>query len=366
MSYLDAARALLEQIAGHHRLRAILPDAPKYTIDFSTNDYLALATDSRVVEALRRAKRVGSGGARLLGGRHREHWMLEEDLANFLRRERALVFSSGYLAAMGAITVLAQTVTAAYSDELNHASLIDGLRATKLERHIFKHGKLPPKSQRISPALIVTESIFSMDGDRAPLDAMLADLNEGDVLLVDEAHAIGVAGEQGSGLASHLGDERVVIMGTLSKSLGAQGGFIAGPRPFIELLINTARTFIFDTALPPSVALAARLALYIARGADDRRERIAQVTAKLRTGVAALGFPAIDQLGPIVPVIVGREESAKSLETLLLEQHIYAPAVRPPTVPPGTSRLRLSIRSDHSEDQMNKFLHALEQCIATL
>lgn len=359
MSYLDRAGTILEKIAAQHRMRTLVADAPKYTIDFSTNDYLALSTDSRVVEALRRAKRVGSGGARLLGGRDRDHWLLEEELAKYVRRERALLFSSGYLAAMGAVAVLAQTVNAIYSDELNHASLIDGIRETKLARHIFAHRALPPKSEREAQALIVTESTFSMDGDRADIAALVADLNDGDVLLVDEAHALGVAGEAGRGLCAHLQDERIVIMGTLSKSFGAQGGFIAGPAPLIELLVNTARTFIFDTALPPALAVAARVGLYIATGADDRRERIARNTEVLREGVAQLGYPASGQLGPIVPVVIGDELEAKRIEAAMLEQHIYAPAVRPPTVPPGTSRLRLSVRSDHTQVQMEHFLHAL-------
>jgi 7-keto-8-aminopelargonate synthetase-like enzyme len=363
VSYLERVRERLAEIAASNRLREVLPDAPKYTIDFSTNDYLALSTDSRVVEALRRAQRVGSGGARLLGGRHREHWMLEEDLATLLGRERALLFSSGYLAAIGAITVLAQTAGAAYSDSLNHACLIDGLRATKLPRHIYPHLQLPPKAQRTSPALVVTESVFSMDGDRADLRALLDDLGPDDILLIDEAHAIGVAGKEGSGLASELHDERIVVIGTLSKSLGAMGGFVAGPKPVIELLQNAARTFIFDTALPPALATAARVALYIARGADDRRARIAHNTAVLREGIAALGYPAPDQLGPIVPVIIGAEDRAKAYEKMLLDQHIYAPAVRPPTVPPGTSRLRLSLRADHKVLQMEQFIEAL-RCIA--
>ena len=359
MSYLERASTILEKIAGQHRLRTLVADAPKYTIDFSTNDYLALSTDSRVIEALRRAKRAGSGGARLLGGRDRDHWLLEEELAKYVRRERALLFSSGYLAAMGAITALAQTVNAVYSDELNHASLIDGIRETKLSRHIFTHGKLPPKAQRETPGLIVTESIFSMDGDRADIGAMVADLSDGDVLLVDEAHALGIAGEAGRGLCAHLPDERIVVMGTLSKSFGSQGGFVAGPAALIELLVNTARTFIFDTALPPALAVAARVGLYIAGGADDRRERIARNAQVLREGVAALGYPALGQLGPIVRVIIGDEDAAKNIEGTLLEQHIYAPAVRPPTVPAGTSRLRLSVRSDHTQTQMEQFLHAL-------
>ena len=161
-----------------------------------------------------------------------------------------------------------------------------------------------------------------------------------------------------------LQDERVVVMGTLSKSFGTLGGFVAGPKPLIELLQNAARSFIFDTALPPALATAARIAIYIARGADDRRARIAAVTKQLREGVAALGYPAAAQLGPIVPVVIGPEERAKAIEHRLLEEHIYAPAVRPPTVPPGTSRLRLSVRSDHKEIQIEQFLEAL-RCSAT-
>lgn len=360
MNYQDRARAILETIAAQHRLRAVLPDAPKFTIDFSTNDYLGLSTDARVVEAVRRAKRAGSGGARLLGGRDRDHWLLEEELARFVRRERALIFSSGYLAAMGAITALAQTVSAAYSDELNHACIIDGFRQTKLSRHIYTHRALPPKGERTDGALIVTETIFSMDGDRCDVDAVVADLNAGDVLLLDEAHALGVAGPQGRGLASHLQDERIVIMGTLSKAFGSQGGFIAGPATAIDLLVNTARTFIFDTALAPPLAVAARVGLYLATGADDRRERLARNAALLSAGLLHMGLTGA-HLGPIVPVLVGSNDAAKALEIKLLEQHIYAPAVRPPTVPAGTSRLRLSVRSDHKERQIEQFLHALHQ-----
>ncbi|PZR57507.1 MAG: 8-amino-7-oxononanoate synthase [Candidatus Meridianibacter frigidus] len=366
MSYLELATAQLGRISDAHRLRKLEPDVPQAAVNFASNDYLAMATEPRVVEALRRAKRVGSGGARLLGGRSREHWLLEEELAAFVGRERALLFSSGYLAALGGIAALALTVDAAYSDELNHASLIDGLRTSHLVRNVYPHRDLPPKSGRANRALIVTESLFSMEGDRAPLDAMLADLNEGDVLLVDEAHAIGVAGREGRGLAHHLQDKRVVVMGTLSKALGSQGGFIAGPAPVIELMVNTARTFIFDTAPAPPLALAARLALLLVRTADDRRARIERNIRVLREAVAAAGLESPDVAGPILPVLVGDETRTKVLENALLEQMIYAPAVRPPTVPAGTSRLRLSVRSDHTEDQVLRFAHALAACTATL
>ncbi|MBV8727710.1 MAG: aminotransferase class I/II-fold pyridoxal phosphate-dependent enzyme [Candidatus Eremiobacteraeota bacterium] len=340
-------------------LRSIPERDEPYAVDFSTNDYLALARNPQVVTALQRANRVGSGGARLLGGRQREHLLLEQDLASYLRREGALLFSSGYLAAIGAITALAPTVRAAYSDARNHASLIDGLRATKLERYVYEHNRLPAKIARKSPAMIVTESLFSMDGGRARLPAMLADLNDDDILLVDEAHAIGVAGPSGAGLAFDLNDERVVIIGTLSKALGAQGGFVAGPAPIIELLVNTARTFIFDTALPPAIALAARIALYLAKSADDGRARIRTLTDQLQSVLRSGGYnvPAVE--GPIVPVIIGRASEAVSLSERLQRELINAPAIRPPTVPEGSSRLRLSIRADHTDDQILRFTEAL-------
>jgi len=359
LSYLARARGLLQAIEAAGELRSIVEQPERLAVDFSTNDYLALAREPQVVAALQRGSRVGSGGARLLGGAHREHWLLEQDLAAYLKRERALLFSSGYLAAIGAITALAATARAAYSDERNHASLIDGLRATKLERQVYEHRRLPPKAARSSPALIVTESLFSMDGDRADLEAMLADLHDDDVLVVDEAHAIGVAGPGGAGLAMDLRDERVVVIGTLSKALGAQGGFVAAPASIIELLINTARTFIFDTALPPAIALAARIALYLARGAEDRRARIAQATRTLRSGLRGCGFDVPECEGPIVPVIVGNAQEALLLSEQLREKSINAPAIRPPTVPAGSSRLRLSVRSDHTDDQIQRFLEAL-------
>jgi 8-amino-7-oxononanoate synthase len=363
VSYLSRVRATLEEIEAHQRLRELLGAQERFAVDFSTNDYLALATEPQVVTALRRADRVGSGGARLLGGGHREHWLLEQELAAFVGRERALLFSSGYLAAVGAITALAVTVGAAYSDEHNHASLIDGLRATKLERRIYAHRCLPRKNEREAPALIVTESLFSMDGDRADVAAILADLGDGDILLVDEAHAIGVAGPHGAGLAAGLRDERIVVVGTLSKALGALGGFVAGPAAVIDLLVNTARTFIFDTALPPAIALAARIALYLARGADDRRARIERTAARLQQSLRESAFDVPEIGGPIVPVIVGSEAAALELEAHLRRQLVRAPAIRPPTVPPGTSRLRLSVRSDHSDDQIARFLQAVS-CIA--
>lgn len=364
MTYLRRIEDALGVIREHGRYRELQSEEPRYVADFSTNDYLALASDSRMVEAMRHVKRVGSGGARLLGGRHREHWLLETDLARWVGRERALLFSSGYLAALGAIQVLSQFADTIYSDALNHACLIDGIRASKTPRAIYPHAQLPSRSERRSRSLIVAESLFGMDGDTLDVRAIVDDLGDDDILLLDEAHALGILGPEGAGLAHGIADPRIVVLGTLGKAVGSAGGFIAGPAPLIELLINASRTFIFDTAPPPAIAFAARVGVMLARGAEDRRGRLRAKTLRLREGLRSLGFPALDADTPIVPIIVGEERRAMDLMARCLERGVYAPAVRPPTVPAGTSRLRVSMRADHTDEQVDLLLDALA-CIAT-
>jgi len=363
--YLRRAEAMLAEIRASGRYRDLDARAPEGVVDFSSNDYLELAADPQVVQAFKHANRVGSGGARLLGGRHREHSLLEEELAQWLGRERALLFSSGYHAALGALPVLAQTVDAVASDERNHASLIDGIRLARAPRTIYPHGRPPERSASGASTLLVSESIFSMDGDAIDPRALLAVLGDGDALFVDEAHAIGVTGPQGAGLAHGIDDPRLIVMGTLSKALGAHGGFVAGPSRVVELFVNRARTFVFDTALPPAVALAARVALVVARRADDRRARLAGNAARLRAGLRVLGFDAPDGPSPVVPVVLGTESRAMEIALALRAARIDAPAVRPPTVPAGTSRLRLSIRSGHTPEQIDLLLETLHRCIAT-
>ncbi len=365
MTYLDRVTAIVDEIRAQGRYRQIRSRPPSNVLDFSSNDYLGLARHPQVVEALRRAVRVGSGGARLLGGAHREHSLLEEELAQWLGRERALLFSSGYHAALGSIATLAKTVDCVYSDRLNHASLIDGIRSTYVERFIYPHRALPARGERRNSALIVTESIFSMDGDAADLEAMALDRYERDVLLIDEAHALGTVGPQGTGRASALSDPRIVVMGTLSKAFGGLGGFIAGPASVIELLVNTARPFIFDTALPPAVALAARVALVLIRDGDEARRLLHANVKRMRAGLRSLGLPVIDDPSPIVPVILGSESRAVEVSAALEAMNIVAPAIRPPTVPPGSSRLRLCLRSDHQSEHIDLFVQGLSQCIVT-
>jgi 8-amino-7-oxononanoate synthase len=366
MSYLTQIDTALEKITAAGRYRELQTHQLTGAIDFSSNDYLALSTNAQVLQAFRHATRVGSGGSRLLGGRNREHSLLEEELAAWLGRKRALLFSSGYHAALGAIPVLARTVKTVYSDALNHASLIDGIRMSRVDRLIYPHAALPPRSQRKGPSLIITESIFSMDGDAVDLDAMVRDLGEDDVLLVDDAHALGIVGTKGIGLAAAIDDPRVVVLGTLSKAFGAHGGFIAGPAPLIELLVNEARTFIFDSALPPAVALAARVALVQLRNGDDARKRLHENVERTRAGLTSLGLPVIDDPSPIVPVVLGSEARAVSVSAALLARRLYAPAIRPPTVPLGSSRLRLSLRSDHMAEQIDLLIDGLRKCLDTL
>lgn len=365
MTYLDRASRLLDAIRANGRYRTIRRHGLSGLLDFSSNDYLGLATQPQIVEAFHRANRVGSGGARLLGGSHREHTLLEEELASWLGRERVLLFSSGYHAALGAISVLARTVDAIYSDQLNHASLIDGIRGTRNSRIVYDHAALPPRATRRRGALIVTESIFSMDGDAVDVAAMVADLGDEDVLLLDEAHALGLVGAQGAGHARAFGDPRVVVMGTLSKAFGAHGGFIAGPAQLIELLVNAARSFIFDTALPPAVALAARIALVRIREGNDLRARLHANVHHLREGLRTLGYATITDASPIVPLVLGSEDRAVELARLLEARKIYAPAIRPPTVPVGTSRIRFSVRADHHGEHIDLLLRGLAECIVT-
>jgi 8-amino-7-oxononanoate synthase len=367
VTYLRRARQTLEAIRSEHRYRELPQHGLSNVIDFASNDYLGLATDPQVVEALKRATRVGSGGARLLGGRNREQALLENELAEWLGRERALLFSSGYLAGVGTIPVLAELVEAILSDRSNHACLIDGIRLARTPHSIYEHATLPPTS-RSKSLLVVSESIFGMDGDAIDPTALLECLREQDVLLLDEAHALGIAGPQGAGLARALDDPRILILGTLSKALGSLGGFIAGPATAIELLVNRARSFIFDTALPPSLVLASRIALLLTRRGDDRRERLRANAARLRAALSLT--PSTEPVprsveGPIVSIVLGSEERALGVSEELWKRRIFVPAIRPPTVPPGTSRLRITIRADHTLEQIDMLAEELRRCAAT-
>lgn len=353
MSYLERVRAELAALDAKGLRRTIRPRGDE--LDFSSNDYLGLARDPAVIAAAAPQTSVGSGGSRLLAGAHDEHALLETELASFLGRERALLFSSGYLAAFGAVQCAALVTRSAYSDRENHACIIDALRLSRLKRTIFQ--TLPPRSHD-GPATIVSETLFSMSGRTIDLAALLATVGADDIVILDEAHALGVIGPSGAGVAAGFDDPRIVIMGTLSKAFGSAGGFVAGPAPFIELLINTARTFIFDTSLPPSLARAARVALGLIRSGDARRQRLRELLARLKAAV-----PAITADGPIVPLHIGSCERALAYAMALRERGIIAPAIRPPTVAAGDEQLRITIRADHTDAEIDRLAAALLEIV---
>lgn len=362
MSYLRRIEQRLEELEREGLRRTVRPSsdyARGELLDFSSNDYLGLSVHPDVVAALRRAERVGSGGSRLLAGAFEEHRKLEEDLATFTGRECALLFSSGYHAALGAIGALAHAAEACWSDRLNHASLIDAIRTTRLVRHVYPHLQFSQKGRSSEPALVVTESLFGVDGDVADLPRVLDELGSDDILFVDEAHALGVLGTDGRGLAYEIRDSRVVVMGTLSKAFGAHGGFVAGPEPLIDYLQSAARAFIFDTALPPAVADAARAGVRLAREARDARANLLRLAARLRKELIARGYRVPDGIGPIVPVIVGDVTPTLELAARLREGGINAPPIRPPTVPEGTCRLRITLRATHTDGDIDRLLAAL-------
>ncbi|HUY11469.1 MAG TPA: aminotransferase class I/II-fold pyridoxal phosphate-dependent enzyme [Candidatus Dormibacteraeota bacterium] len=364
MSFLRRVRAQLAQIDAQHRRRHVDPYPPAEAIDFSGNDYLALAHEPQVVEALRRANVVGSGGSRLLSGRHREHSLLEEELARWLGRERVLLFSSGYHAAIGTAPVIGELVDRIDSDERNHACWIDGMRLARAPRAIYAHARPPIGDGRARA--IISETLFSMDGDAIEVGDYVRLLGAHDVLILDEAHALGVLGERGAGLARAFDDERILVMGTLSKSFGCFGGFIAGANDAVELLANRARSFIFDTALPPALALAARVSLALLGGelGDRRRAHLHELHAHLRAGLRSLRLEVAQEFSPIIPVQLGSEERALQVAAHLRASCIEAPAIRPPTVAIGASRLRLSLRADHRLEHIDLLVESLGKALA--
>jgi len=360
VSFGDRARAALERLEAQSLRRAI-PET-NGLVDFASNDYLGLATNADVLAAMRRVPAVGSAGSRLLSGAHAEHHALENELAAFVKRERALLFSSGYLAALGVLDGLGRLFDDCYSDELNHASLIDGVRLSRMRRHIYAHGELPPVASRARPAAIVTESLFGMSGRVEDLERIVSGMGADDVVLVDEAHALGVFGSDGSGFASEFADPRIVVLGTLSKSFGCSGGFVAGPAEFIEFLISTARSFIFDTSLPLPIVAAARASLERIACGDDLRARLFANVAQASRSFAELGlYPS--PTGPIASIVLGEPERALGVAAALRAEGLYVPAIRPPTVPPGTSRLRVTFNANHRPQEIDRLFACLARAL---
>jgi 8-amino-7-oxononanoate synthase len=346
--------------------------------DFSSNDYLGLAADPRLAEAARAALgRAGTGAAaaRLISGSHPLHHALEREAAAFKRAGAALLFPTGYAANVGTIPALAGRGDAVYSDALNHASLVDGCRLSRAEVRIFPHGDVDALGEmlredagRFRRRLVVVDAVFSMDGALFPLDRLVETCRQhGAWSYVDDAHGTGVLGAEGRGSAEHWGVEGEVdvVMGTLGKALGTAGAFVAGSPTLRELLLNRARSFVFTTGTPPALAAAALEAFRIAREEPWRRDRLRENARRLRAGVAALGLPLPGEAdGHIVPVPMGEAERTVRVGAGLRERGFLVGAVRPPTVPAGTSRLRLTASAAHTPEQVDALLAALRVVLA--
>ena len=348
MPWSERVQARLDAIRDAGQWRAPVPrDGMR---NFASNDYLGLTQHPAVIgaaqEALTRSG-AGSGSARLVVGSRQVHHELEDELAAWRNTERAVLFSTGYQANLSVLTTLAERGTRIISDELNHASIIDGCRLSNAEVVVYRHGDVEHAASLIEPdrmCLIVTDSVFSMDGDVAPigeLDDLCA--TTGTLLVLDEAHAV-------LGPHSVLQSEHVRV-GTLSKTLGALGGFVAASAPICDLLVNRARPYIFTTASTPADSAAALAALRVVRSAEG-----AELVERLRGHVERVraGHPS-----PIVPIILGEEQAALDAAAFLAERGLLVPAIRPPTVAPGTSRLRVALSAAHTDEEIDELLKAL-------
>ena len=343
-------------------------------LSFCSNDYLGLCNHPRLVQALCEAAGqagAGSGASHLVSGHHRIHHELEEQLAAFCRRPRAVLFSSGYLANLGVMTALLKPGDQVFEDRLNHASLLDGGLLSRARLHRFAHGDVADLTARLERCpegglrLIAVDGVFSMDGDLAPLPELAAVAARHDAwLMVDEAHALGCLGPDGRGLtASHGLDETQVpiLMGTLGKALGGMGAFVAGSELLVESLIQFARSYIYTTALPPAMAAVAGAALKVLSEEGWRRERLAERIDYFRSRAGRLGLPLGSSTTAIQPLLLGDAAAAVRLSGELEKAGILVPAIRPPTVLAGTARLRISLSAAHTEQQLDFLLQALER-----
>lgn len=354
------------------------PQGPVLSVDgrqmlaFCSNDYLGLANHPEVVAALQRGAEqygAGSGAAHLVTGHSQAHHALEEELAAFTGRPRALLFSSGYQANLGVIGALLGRGDLLCEDRLNHASLVDGGLLSRARMRRFPHRDMAALGRVLSKSghgdcLVATDGLFSMDGDLAPLPEMARLCNErGAWLLVDDAHGLGVLGRGGRGTIDHfgLGVESVpILMGTLGKAFGTSGAFVAGSEALIETLIQQARSYIYTTASPPALAEATRASLRLVQAADDRRQWLRELIALFRAGAEALGLPLMPSETPIQPLLAGTSARALAWGAALEQQGILVSAIRPPTVPEGSARLRITLSAAHSRQQVERLLGAME------
>jgi len=378
----DDARHELVELAGSHRLRVprvlegrqgpVIALDGREVINLASNDYLGLAGDPRLATAVKAAldeDGIGAGASRLVVGNHREHVRLESAVADWLRSEAVRSFNSGYAANVGVLTTVMRAGDVVFSDELNHASIIDGCRLSRATVRIYPHRDTAALARKLAQAggarrrIVVTESLFSMDGDLADVGEIAQLCRAHDAaLVVDEAHAIGVLGPEGRGLCAEHGVVPDILIGTFGKALGCFGAFAATTRSIADLLWNRARTLVFSTGLPPVVAAASTAAVAIARSGegDDRRRVLAGHARALR---AALPDARGAETSAIVPVVIGDDREVMRVTARLLEHGVFVQGIRPPTVPDGTARLRIGLTAGHSDAQLAVAIDALRNAV---
>ncbi len=370
------------QAAGLGRWRRTVdsPQGARVAVDgrevlhFGSNDYLGLASDARLIAAAQRGAAkfgVGAGASHLISGHFSAHAALERELADWVApcaAARALLFSTGYLANLAIVTSLCGRGDAVFGDRLNHACLNDAALLSRAEFIRYRHGDLVDLSRSLARSrakrkLIASDAVFSMDGDIAPLPRLLelADGHDG-WLVVDDAHGFGVTGG-GRGTLAHFGlrSERIVYMGTLGKAAGVAGAFVAGHPAVIETLLQTARSYVFTTASPPLLACVLRESLGIIRGEPERSERLLALIGRFRTGAARLPWHVLPSETPIQPLIVGENAEALRVSEALWQRGFWVPAIRPPTVPRGSARLRITLTAAHTEADVDALLAALSE-----
>jgi len=385
MAFDLAARLAERRAADLYRQRPLLqsPQGPEVVVDgqrllaFCSNDYLGLANHPEVIAAWQAgAERwgVGGGASHLVIGHSTPHHQVEEALAELTGRPRALLFSTGYMANLGAITALVGQGDTVLQDRLNHASLLDGglLSGARFNRYL--HNDPASLASRLDKAvgntLVVTDGVFSMDGDLADLPA-LADVARarGAWLMVDDAHGLGTLGTQGGGIVEHFGlgvEDVPVLIGTLGKACGTAGAFVAGSEELIEALVQFARPYIYTTSQPPALACATLKSLELLRRETWRREHLAALIRQFREGAQQIGLDLMDSPTPIQPIVIGDSAQALRLSRMLRERGLLVTAIRPPTVPAGSARLRVTLSAAHSEAQVQLLLNALAECYPQL
>jgi 8-amino-7-oxononanoate synthase len=357
---LESAQGVRVTVDGQHYL------------SFCSNDYLGLANHPKIIEALQQGAQqfgAGSGASHLVSGHFSAHQALEQALAEFAGKPAALSFSTGYMANLGAVQALVGRGDTVFADKLNHASLNDAMLLSRAEVKRYRHNDMEQLAEQLAQIvsgrkLIISDAVFSMDGDIAPVPELLALCEQHDAwLLLDDAHGFGVLGEQGRGVMSHfkLASPRIIYMATLGKAAGVSGAFVAAEAVVIEILLQNARSYIYTTASPPALSVAVLASMNILREEEWRRERLQQLIAQLREGLRGLPWTLMQSDTPIQPLLVGANNAVLELSEGLRTRGIWVPAIRPPTVPQGTARLRISLSAAHDAADVAALIEALHE-----